>query len=223
MHFSQLNDGTGGKAGKFALVAGLHVLVAMGVMNAMHAKSIQLPALLEEPIAWIKPEVPPPPPPPQPPQPQARAVEPTIAVPAPEIDTPLPPMEETIQASTEPEPMPEPAQPARSEAPPAPPTPAGNASPGQMRSAVLADANSCAKPDYPVSAARNGDSGTVTLALMVGPDGRVQDARIQRSSGHRDLDRAAVNALSLCQFKPAMNNGIAEASWAQIAYVWTLE
>ena len=92
-----------------------------------------------------------------------------------------------------------------------------------MRSAVLADANGCAKPDYPVRAARNGETGTVTLALMVGTDGRVQDARIQSSSGSRDLDRAALNALSLCQFKPAMNNGVAEAGWAQIAYVWTLD
>jgi protein TonB len=32
-----------------------------------------------------------------------------------------------------------------------------------------------------------------------------------------------VNALSMCQFKPAMNNGTPEAGWAQLAYVWTLE
>ena len=92
-----------------------------------------------------------------------------------------------------------------------------------MRSAVLADANGCAKPDYPMRAARNGESGTVTLALLVGADGRVQDSRIQSSSGSRDLDRAAVNALSLCRFQPAMNGGAAEAGWAQLAYVWTLE
>jgi protein TonB len=92
-----------------------------------------------------------------------------------------------------------------------------------MGSAVLANADGCAKPDYPVNAARNGDTGTVTLALLVGADGRVQNAKVQKSSGHRELDRAALNALSLCQFKPAMNNGVAEAGWGQIAYVWTLE
>ena len=54
-------------------------------------------------------------------------------------------------------------------------------------------------------------------------DGRVQDSRIQSSSGSRELDRAAVNALSLCKFQPAMNGGTAEAGWAQLAYVWTLE
>src|SRR5690606_7339835 len=102
----------------------------------------------------------------------------------------------------------EPALPAGNDAPPAPPaTPASAA--GQMGSAVLANADGCAKPDYPLNAARNGDTGTVTLALLVGPDGRVQDARVQKTSGHRELDRAALNALSLCQFKPAMNNGVA--------------
>jgi protein TonB len=51
----------------------------------------------------------------------------------------------------------------------------------------------------------------------------VTSSRIQHSSGYRDLDKAAVNALSMCQFKPAMNNGTPEAGWAQLAYVWTLE
>jgi protein TonB len=88
---------------------------------------------------------------------------------------------------------------------------------------VLADANGCATPAYPANAARQGQSGTVTLALLVGADGKVTSSRVQHSSGFRDLDKAAVNALSLCKFKPAMNNGTAEAGWAQIAYVWKLD
>lgn len=221
MHFTQLNDGTGGKAGKFALVAGLHVLVAMGLIHVMHSKSITLPKLIEDATVWIQPQTPPPPPP-QPPQPQVKAVKPPIVVPKPEVEVPLPPVEEPIQASLDAEPAVEPALPAGNDAPLAPPaTPAS--APGQMGSAVLANADGCAKPDYPLNAARNGDTGTVTLALLVGPDGRVQDARVQKTSGHRELDRAALNALSLCQFKPAMNNGAAQAGWGQIAYVWTLE
>ena len=113
--------------------------------------------------------------------------------------------------------------PAATEAPPGPAPTTNSSNTGAMRSAVLADADGCAKPAYPTSAARNGETGTVTLALMVGADGRVKDSRIQGSSGSRVLDRAAVSALSLCQFKPAMNNGQAEAGWAQIAYVWTLD
>jgi len=220
MHFSQRHDGAGGKAGKFALVAGLHVLVAVGVINVMNAKSISLPAMFDETMVWMQPEVPPPSPPPEPPKPQVKTAPPEVVVPKVEVDVAAPPPEPTVQASTEP--APEPAPPMQSEAPPAPSAqPSANS--GQMRSAVLADANGCAKPDYPVRAARNGETGTVTLALLVGADGRVQDSRIQSSSGSRDLDRAAVNALSMCKFQPAMNGGTAEAGWAQLAYVWTLE
>ncbi len=221
MHFTQLNDGTGGKAGKFALVAGLHALVAMGLVNVMNSKTISLPKLIDDVTVWVQPETPPPPPP-EPPQPQVKAAKPPIVVPKTEVELPPQPMEEVVQATTEADLAPEPALPASTDAPPAQPSSASS-NPGQMRSAVLANADGCATPPYPVSAARNGDTGTVTLALMVGADGRVQDARVQKSSGHRDLDRAAVSALSLCQFKPAMNNGVAEAGWAQIAYVWTLE
>ncbi|RZA33806.1 MAG: energy transducer TonB [Lysobacteraceae bacterium] len=221
MHFTQLNDGTGGKAGKFALVTSLHVLVALGLINTLDSKTISLPKLIDDATVWVQPRTPPPPPP-QPPQPQVRAVKPPIVVPAPEVDIPPPPVEQQVQATTEAQPIIEQALPATVEAPPDEPAPAAS-SPGQMGSAVLASADGCAKPDYPVSAARNGDTGTVTLALLVGPDGRVQDARVQKSSGHRELDRAAVNALSLCQFKPAMNNGVAQAGWGQIAYVWTLD
>lgn len=220
MHFSQMNEAPGGKAGKFALVAGLHALVAVGVMNAMNSKTISLPALLDDKIVWMQPEVPPAPPP-EPPQPQVKISKPEIVVPKQEIDTTPPLMEDLVQASTEADPMPEPAPPSQSDAAPAPPS--ANSNPGEMRSAVLANADGCAKPSYPVNAARNGETGTVTLALMVGTDGRVQGSRVQQSSGSRELDRAAVNALSLCQFKPAMQAGVAEAGWAQIAYVWTLE
>jgi len=220
MHFTHVDQSAGGKAGKFALVAGLHVLVALGVINSMNSKTISLPAVLDDTLVWVKPEIPPPSPPPQPPKPQLRSAPPEVVVPKVEVDVPLPPIEPQVAATTEA--APEPALPAQSEAPPAPAVqPSSNS--GQMRNAVLADANGCAKPDYPMRAARNGETGTVTLALLVGADGRVQQSRVQSSSGSRELDRAAVNALSLCQFQPANNNGIAEAGWAQIAYVWTLE
>ena len=92
-----------------------------------------------------------------------------------------------------------------------------------MRTVALADAKGCATPNYPVNAARNNESGTVTLALLVGTNGKVTDSRIKSSSGSRELDKAAVAALSTCTFKPAMNGDVAEPGWAQIAYVWTLE
>ena len=225
MHFAHLEHGNGSKAGKFALVAGLHALVAVGVVDMMNNKDISMPKLPDVLTVFTTPEpVELPPLPPDPPTPMPTLTPPPISIPTIEVDVTPPPIDNPVHATLEPQPMLEAAQPARAETPAQPATPTTpTTGSGAMRSAVLADASGCAKPDYPVSAARNGDTGTVTLALLVGTDGRVTGSRVQKSSGSRDLDRAAVNALSLCQFKPAMNNGAPEAGWAQIAYVWSLE
>ena len=222
MHFSHLHPDSGNKAGKFALVAGLHALVAIGVVNMMNNKTFPLPSLPTDLTVFTTPEPPKPlPTPPDPPMQQQQLPPPKLFVPKIDDNLPLPPIENTIRATTELPPPQEPAQPARAEVAPPPAKPTTN--PGTMRTAVLADAKACVTPNYPAAAARNGDTGTVTLALLVGADGRVTGSRVQTSSGSRELDRAAVNALSLCQFKPAMNNGVPEAGWAQIAYVWSLE
>jgi protein TonB len=90
-----------------------------------------------------------------------------------------------------------------------------------MRTAVLAEG--CATPAYPASAARNGETGTVLLALLIGSDGKVSDSKVQKSSGHPALDKAARNALSLCRFKAATVDGVATAGWSAISYVWKLD
>jgi protein TonB len=221
MHFSHINDGSGSKATKFALVAGVHVLAAIGFIHSINTKRITLPKIPDDMLVMIQAEIPPPPPPPEPPKPTVKVAPPDVVVPKVQVDVAPPPVEPPIQATTtEPEPAPAQAPVQQAEAPPAA-EPSTNS--GAMRTAVLADANGCAKPSYPAASLRNGDSGTVTLALLVGTDGKVTSSRIQKSSGFRELDKAAVNALTLCTFKPAMNNGAPEAGWAQLAYVWTLE
>jgi protein TonB len=37
------------------------------------------------------------------------------------------------------------------------------------------------------------------------------------------LDRAAVAGLSLCKFKPASTDGIAEKAWAKMQYTWSID
>ena len=222
MHFSTIHGNNGSKATKIALVTGLHVLLGVGLMKSMDTKTISMPQLAEDLTVILPKLVPPPPEPPEPPRPMPNIAPPEVVIPKVEVEV-APPLEQPqVQATTEavPEPAPSPAQ-VQADVPPAQPATPSNS--GAMRSAVLADANSCAKPDYPVNAARNGETGTVTLALLVGADGRVTSSRVLTGSGSRDLDRAAVNALSLCKFKPAMNGGTAQAGWAQIAYVWSLE
>lgn len=90
-------------------------------------------------------------------------------------------------------------------------------------SPARANASDCVRPDYPPRAAREGLTGTVTLALLVGVDGRVTDSKIENTSGSKELDKAAVSALSMCKFKPARTNGVAEAAWTRMAYVWSLD
>lgn len=89
--------------------------------------------------------------------------------------------------------------------------------------AAVIDAASCAKPAYPAAALRNGDEGTVTLAFLVGKDGRVASAKVEHTSGNRDLDRAALQGLSMCAFKPGTIDGVAQESWARMQYAWRLD
>jgi len=226
MQFTRLSGGAHehGKAAKFALVAGLHVALGALFIHSINTKKIFLPTLPDPVQVTLTPDRPLPPlPPPEPPKPMPQIAPPDVVVPKVEVDVAPPPTPAPIQATTESDPSPFPPMAAASapDTPAAPATSGGN--PGQMRSAVFADANGCALPDYPAAAARRGDSGTTMLALLVGADGRVSSARIEHSSGSRDLDRAALNALSLCSFKPATNNGVAEAGWARLAYVWKLD
>jgi protein TonB len=220
MHFADMHDGGGTKATKLAVVAALHVAVAMVFVHSINTKKISLPKA-EEVMVLLQPEVPPPPPPPpEPPQPMPKVAPPEVVVPKLEVEIPPPEAPPPVQATTQADPTPAPAAPVQAEAPPADPS----ANSGAMRNAELADANGCAKPAYPMNALRNGETGTVTLALLIGADGKVNTSRVAQSSGSRDLDRAAVNALSLCRFKPAISaSGTPQAGWAHLAYVWRLD
>jgi protein TonB len=201
---------------KVALVGALHMALGYALVHSM--ATVHLPHQDPPPITVTP--VPPPvvkPLPPPPPTDVTQVPPPTVVVPPTVIDV-LDPPPPTIVATVQKDEPPQPPQPpAVTEVPPGPPAVAGG-----MATAVLAQG--CATPDYPMSAARNGDSGTTTLALLVGPDGAVQRARVEHSSGSRELDRAAQQALSLCKFKPAVaSSGQAQAGWARLDYVWKLD
>jgi periplasmic protein TonB len=70
------------------------------------------------------------------------------------------------------------------------------------------------KPDYPASSRRAGEAGTVVLDLYILPNGRVGDAKVQKSSGFPRLDEAAVKeAKRSWRFKPGTENGQPVAMW----------
>ena len=97
------------------------------------------------------------------------------------------------------------------------------ARPAPVRTAAIVDARACKRPDYPRNALRNGETGTVTLALLIGTDGKVVESKIEGSSGSRELDRAAQAGLSLCRFQPGTVDGAPQQSWTRMQYVWNLD
>ena len=64
--------------------------------------------------------------------------------------------------------------------------------------------------------------GTVVLRVLVGEDGSVKEIEIDKSSGSRDLDRAAREAVMKWKFKPGMRSGVAYAGWARVPINFTL-
>ncbi|AKC88437.1 hypothetical protein WQ53_14840 [Pseudoxanthomonas suwonensis] len=58
-------------------------------------------------------------------------------------------------------------------------------------------------PRYPLEALRRGDSGTVVLQVQVDAQGQPVSIDVAERSGSRDLDRAALEAVSRWHFEPA--------------------
>jgi len=81
----------------------------------------------------------------------------------------------------------------------------------------------CVGPDYPSASKRLEEEGTVTLRYLVGTDGKVISAEVEKSSGFRRLDEAARSALVKCQFKPVLEDGIPVQRVSKQNYAFRLE
>jgi periplasmic protein TonB len=71
-------------------------------------------------------------------------------------------------------------------------------------------------PHYPDSARDDQESGTVTVEVLIGDDGKQRSVKISRSSGYARLDRAALSAVSKARFNPPMVEGQAVSGYATI-------
>lgn len=85
------------------------------------------------------------------------------------------------------------------------------------------DSKSCDPPKYPKAALMNEETGTVSMGFLVSPDGKVVESKVEKSSGSKSLDKAALTALSLCKFKPGTKDGKPDQVWAKVDFVWKLE
>jgi periplasmic protein TonB len=78
-------------------------------------------------------------------------------------------------------------------------------------------------PRYPVASLRNGEEGTVILLVKVDAMGRPIEINIQKSSGYKELDRAAKkHVLETWRFYPAMHQGSAIAALALVPVVFKI-
>lgn len=223
MHFAAQNV-SGHRTTKLVMVVVFHVVLGVCLVKSMGVKLLARP-VEATPFTLMPDVVIPVPPQPTDALPPPTLPAPPVFVPQVEVLLPTPALPDTVTTTTTASADPVPPARVTGDATTPPATSGSGTGTGtgvaRVRSAAMVDG--CAKPDYPKQAARNGDAGIVTLALLVGVDGRVTGARIEHSSGFRDLDRAALTALSLCTFKPAMQGDVAQAGWALIAYEWKLD
>ncbi|OUR75415.1 hypothetical protein A9Q83_18540 [Alphaproteobacteria bacterium 46_93_T64] len=71
-------------------------------------------------------------------------------------------------------------------------------------------------PRYPRRAFELGQQGVVTLAALILPSGQPQSLKIEHSSGHRLLDKAALSAVKKWEFEPLVRNGQKIKSWVRV-------
>lgn len=202
--------------GMVAVVA-FHIVLGYALVEGLARKIVEV---VRSPLdTKIIEEVKPPPPDKPPPPPPKLVTPPPPYIPPPDIQIQSPVTGPTITAVTQVKPV-EPVPPPARPAPPPPPPPKPRE---PVRVGAVVDARACEKPAYPAAALRANETGIVLLSFLIDVDGKVLQGKVERSSGHRRLDDAALSGLSLCKFKPATIDGKAERTWSRIEYQWRLE
>lgn len=77
-------------------------------------------------------------------------------------------------------------------------------------------------PIYPQRARENGWEGLVMLSVHVQSDGKPGEVNVEKSSGYKILDDAAVNAVKKWLFKPAALGNVSFSTWVRIPVRFSL-
>jgi TonB family protein len=96
------------------------------------------------------------------------------------------------------------------------------AQPGQAASPNIPSGKPCAGAEYPPEAQRYELEGITILRFHLGPDGRVTEVRVDKSSGWALLDEAAIRTIRACSFTPEQAVR-AKGAALPVKYVWSLE
>ncbi len=84
------------------------------------------------------------------------------------------------------------------------------------------DSKTC-KADYPKASLMNEEQGTTSMSFLVAPDGAVVDSKLDKTSGFKNLDKAAMKSISACKFKPGTKDGAPAQTWTKVDYAWKLD
>jgi periplasmic protein TonB len=205
MDFSQQERNSGRKFGGIVFVVVLHIVIIYALVTGLATKAIEV---IKGPIETkVIEEIKPPPPDNLPPPPPPKMVAPPPPfIPPPEVVVATPQANPIANMTA-----------VRPDTPFQPPV---RRTEGPKTAAVV-NANACA-PEYPASAERDELEGTSLVAFLIGVDGRVKQSKVEKSSGYKVLDNAAISAFSRCKYTPATADGVAQEGWATIRYVWKL-
>ena len=88
--------------------------------------------------------------------------------------------------------------------------------PKQARVDEKARALSRIVPRYPEEARRRRITGVVRIRMTIDAEGCASSVRVTKSSGYKNLDKAALEAVSRAKFTPAKSGGKAVSSEAEI-------
>ncbi|GAB3042099.1 energy transducer TonB [Acinetobacter apis] len=236
MNFSQDGERSPKRFIGIGVVVLLHGLLIYALITGLARdviKAVQAPVEMQI-IQEVKPPPPPPPKPIEKPKiepkpvvektvqkPEPKAVpKPAPFVPKPQVAPPT--QTDAPKVTTQSERPTPPSPPAKEvTADPVPPAPAKPK--GETKGVTGSASASCPTPEYPQDALMNEEQGTVRLKLDVGPDGRVTNAKVEKSSGSRNLDRATVNAYKKCVFGAATQDGTATAGSINLEYTFKLD
>ncbi|MES2127142.1 MAG: energy transducer TonB [Pseudomonadota bacterium] len=83
------------------------------------------------------------------------------------------------------------------------------------------DAKNC-KADYPKAALMNEEQGTVAMKFLVSADGKVIESKLEKTSGYKSLDKAALQAIAACKFHPGTKDGKPGETWTTVEYAWKI-
>ena len=165
-------------------------------------------------VVFVEPPLPPPPEPPVPPEPPR-----TPPVPRPTLPPQVQETPSTPGATTDAVDM-DIVTNVPDTDPVTPPDPPGESFSDARADARYGDAN---RVRYPPIALRKREQGEVQLRVLIGRSGTALKVELARSSGSRELDRAALKAVLTWRFVAAEHNGASVEAWVIVPINFNLD